>query len=216
MGHPCMVWVCVASSQSCSLKGTSWADHLRQAKPGVQVIQQACSLVWVGSLSLVQGVPYRRSSSSTSSKGNSGSSRKADRQTSVLSPVKHLSCNISAPLLLWPLAHAATAAAAGEDKTQGDVFDSCRHIVASVLNGYNGTIMAYGQTGSGKTHTLIVSAAAWLCSSWQSAPAESPIADSCQQLAHLCSRQAVAQQGWPRPRQQYARTKSVFTRGAAS
>lgn len=37
------------------------------------------------------------------------------------------------------------------------MFESCRHIVASVLNGYNGTILAYGQTGSGKTHTLIVS-----------------------------------------------------------
>jgi DNA replication protein DnaC len=46
---------------------------------------------------------------------------------------------------------------AGEDKSQGDVFQSCKHIVASVLNGYNGTILAYGQTGSGKTHTLIVS-----------------------------------------------------------
>jgi hypothetical protein len=46
---------------------------------------------------------------------------------------------------------------AGEEKSQGDVFDACRHIVTSVLNGYNGTIMAYGQTGSGKTHTLIVS-----------------------------------------------------------
>ena len=64
-------------------------------------------------------------------------------------------------------ASAVPAAAAGEDKTQGDVFDSCRHIVASVLGGYNGTIMAYGQTGSGKTHTLIVSAAAVLYNSQQ-------------------------------------------------
>jgi hypothetical protein len=46
---------------------------------------------------------------------------------------------------------------AGKEKSQGDVFNACRHIVSSVLNGYNGTIMAYGQTGSGKTHTLIVS-----------------------------------------------------------
>lgn len=45
----------------------------------------------------------------------------------------------------------------GEDKTQADVFEHCRHIVTSVLNGTNGTVMAYGQTGSGKTHTLIVS-----------------------------------------------------------
>jgi hypothetical protein len=45
----------------------------------------------------------------------------------------------------------------GEAASQHDVFDDCRHVVASVLAGYNGTIMAYGQTGSGKTHTLIVS-----------------------------------------------------------
>lgn len=47
--------------------------------------------------------------------------------------------------------------AAGEDVTQDEVFQDCKHIIASVLNGYNGTILAYGQTGSGKTHTLIVS-----------------------------------------------------------
>jgi hypothetical protein len=52
---------------------------------------------------------------------------------------------------------ALTLPCAGEDKSQGDVFESCRHIISSVLNGYNGTILAYGQTGSGKTHTLIVS-----------------------------------------------------------
>lgn len=27
-------------------------------------------------------------------------------------------------------------------------------LVASILEGYNGTIMAYGQTGSGKTYTM--------------------------------------------------------------
>ncbi|KAF6263267.1 P-loop containing nucleoside triphosphate hydrolase protein [Scenedesmus sp. NREL 46B-D3] len=43
----------------------------------------------------------------------------------------------------------------GEESAQADVFKDCQHIVASVLNGYNGTILAYGQTGSGKTHTLI-------------------------------------------------------------
>jgi hypothetical protein len=41
--------------------------------------------------------------------------------------------------------------------TQAQMFDDCRHVVQSVLCGYNGTILAYGQTGSGKTHTLIVS-----------------------------------------------------------
>lgn len=45
---------------------------------------------------------------------------------------------------------------AGEEVTQALVFDNCCHVVASVLEGYNGTILAYGQTGSGKTHTLIV------------------------------------------------------------
>ncbi|XP_048585259.1 kinesin-like protein KIN-7I isoform X3 [Nematostella vectensis] len=31
----------------------------------------------------------------------------------------------------------------------------CKPIVASALNGFNGTLMAYGQTGSGKTYTLM-------------------------------------------------------------
>jgi centromeric protein E len=35
------------------------------------------------------------------------------------------------------------------------VFDNvAKHIVRSVLQGYNGTIFAYGQTASGKTHTM--------------------------------------------------------------
>ena len=29
-----------------------------------------------------------------------------------------------------------------------------RHLVDSVLNGFNGTIFAYGQTGTGKTFTM--------------------------------------------------------------
>lgn len=40
-------------------------------------------------------------------------------------------------------------------------YESCEHlqecaqdVVASVLEGFNGTIMAYGQTGSGKTFTM--------------------------------------------------------------
>lgn len=49
------------------------------------------------------------------------------------------------------------SAPAGEQVSQQDVFQDCRHIVDSVLDGYNGTVLAYGQTGSGKTHTLIVS-----------------------------------------------------------
>eukprot|EP00775_Hariotina_reticulata_P007717 gene7717-7916_t len=43
----------------------------------------------------------------------------------------------------------------GELVSQQEVFQDCRHIVDSVLDGYNGTVLAYGQTGSGKTHTLI-------------------------------------------------------------
>jgi len=43
----------------------------------------------------------------------------------------------------------------GKDSTQKQVYDQCASgIVASVLEGYNGTIFAYGQTGTGKTHTM--------------------------------------------------------------
>eukprot|EP00743_Colponemidia_sp_Colp-15_P003509 GILK01003787.1.p1 GENE.GILK01003787.1~~GILK01003787.1.p1 ORF type:complete len:816 (-),score=173.29 GILK01003787.1:280-2688(-) len=39
--------------------------------------------------------------------------------------------------------------------SQTDVFDKvAKPVIASVLNGYNGTIFAYGQTGSGKTYTI--------------------------------------------------------------
>jgi len=42
-----------------------------------------------------------------------------------------------------------------EATTQANVYARVAEpIVASVLDGYNGTIMAYGQTGSGKTHTM--------------------------------------------------------------
>jgi len=38
---------------------------------------------------------------------------------------------------------------------QKEVYDfSAKHIVESVLEGFNGTIFAYGQTSSGKTHTM--------------------------------------------------------------
>jgi hypothetical protein len=43
----------------------------------------------------------------------------------------------------------------GQTSTQKQVYDQCASgIVASVLEGYNGTIFAYGQTGTGKTHTM--------------------------------------------------------------
>ncbi|KAA0171287.1 hypothetical protein FNF28_00778 [Cafeteria roenbergensis] len=40
--------------------------------------------------------------------------------------------------------------------SQETVYDrACRHVVAGVTSGQNGTIMAYGQTGAGKTFTMI-------------------------------------------------------------
>lgn len=37
---------------------------------------------------------------------------------------------------------------------QEEVFEDCRDLVRSVLDGYNVTIFSYGQTGAGKTHTM--------------------------------------------------------------
>lgn len=43
----------------------------------------------------------------------------------------------------------------GEDSQQINVYNkTARHIVDSVLQGYNGTIFAYGQTGTGKTFSM--------------------------------------------------------------
>lgn len=47
---------------------------------------------------------------------------------------------------------------AGSDKegnSQVDVFKDTKHLMVSVLDGYNVCIFAYGQTGSGKTFTMI-------------------------------------------------------------
>lgn len=42
-----------------------------------------------------------------------------------------------------------------ERSSQREIYDkAARPIVASAMEGYNGTIFAYGQTGTGKTHTM--------------------------------------------------------------
>jgi len=38
--------------------------------------------------------------------------------------------------------------------TQDEIFQDCRDLIQSAIDGYNVTIFAYGQTGAGKTHTL--------------------------------------------------------------
>jgi len=38
--------------------------------------------------------------------------------------------------------------------TQEEVFEDCRDLIRSVLDGYNITVFSYGQTGAGKTHTM--------------------------------------------------------------
>merc|ERR1719197_1522164 len=55
----------------------------------------------------------------------------------------------------------------GEDETQfffdavfkpgseEEVFENCRDLAQSAIDGYNVTIFAYGQTGAGKTHTMM-------------------------------------------------------------
>jgi len=42
----------------------------------------------------------------------------------------------------------------GTNSTQDEVFEDCRDLVQSAVDGYNVTIFAYGQTGAGKTHTM--------------------------------------------------------------
>lgn len=42
----------------------------------------------------------------------------------------------------------------GPEATQEEVFEECRNLVTSAIDGYNVTIFAYGQTGAGKTHTM--------------------------------------------------------------
>ena len=43
-----------------------------------------------------------------------------------------------------------------ESLSQQTVYEeTCRPIVANIIQGYNGTIFAYGQTGTGKTFTSV-------------------------------------------------------------
>eukprot|EP00928_Gymnodinium_smaydae_P032459 TRINITY_DN23501_c0_g2_i1.p1 TRINITY_DN23501_c0_g2~~TRINITY_DN23501_c0_g2_i1.p1 ORF type:complete len:599 (-),score=80.63 TRINITY_DN23501_c0_g2_i1:394-2190(-) len=42
----------------------------------------------------------------------------------------------------------------GPEASQDDVFDECRDLVQSAVDGYNVTVFSYGQTGAGKTHTM--------------------------------------------------------------
>lgn len=42
-----------------------------------------------------------------------------------------------------------------DGNSQQDVFRDTKHLMLSVIDGYNVCIFAYGQTGSGKTFTMI-------------------------------------------------------------
>lgn len=44
-----------------------------------------------------------------------------------------------------------------EGNTQADVFKDTKHLIMSVVDGYNVCIFAYGQTGAGKVRTESVS-----------------------------------------------------------
>ena len=48
-----------------------------------------------------------------------------------------------------------TGSSEGDGNSQLDVFRDTKHLVMSVVDGYNVCIFAYGQTGSGKTFTMI-------------------------------------------------------------
>jgi hypothetical protein len=42
-----------------------------------------------------------------------------------------------------------------DGNSQVDIFKDSKHLMMSVIDGYNVCIFAYGQTGSGKTFTMI-------------------------------------------------------------
>jgi len=52
-----------------------------------------------------------------------------------------------------------------DGNTQVDVFKDTKHLMMSVVDGYNVCIFAYGQTGAGKSYTMIGSADIGTCMS---------------------------------------------------
>ena len=42
----------------------------------------------------------------------------------------------------------------GSDTAQRRVFEEVEGVIASVMNGFNGTVLAYGQTSAGKSFTM--------------------------------------------------------------
>lgn len=52
-----------------------------------------------------------------------------------------------------------------EGNTQADVFKDTKHLMMSVIDGYNVCIFAYGQTGAGKSYTMIGAADIGTCMS---------------------------------------------------